>query len=54
MERVNLEERVRLLMLRAEAEFGRERAEELRPAIRKMAEELELLHSYTLDFEDEP
>ena len=52
--KTNLEERVRLLMLRAEAEFGSARAEELRPEIRKMAEELELLHSYTLGTDDEP
>jgi hypothetical protein len=50
----NLDETIRMLTLKAEAEFGPERARELGAAIRTAAEELVLLHSYTLEFEDEP
>ena len=54
MQLPNLEERIRQLMRRAEERFGPERAEELRPEIQRMAQELQILQTYELDFEDEP
>jgi hypothetical protein len=38
----------------AEEKLGRERAEALRSDLEQMAKELHSLHTYTVEYEDEP
>jgi len=54
MQLPNLEERIHQLIRRAGEKFGPDRAEELRPQIEQMADELHTLQLYELEFEDEP
>ena len=42
------------LMKKAEDQFGKDRAEELRPEIEQLASELEKLRSVSLQIDDEP
>ena len=42
------------LTARAEEKFGKERAEQLRPEIKLVAEDIEQLHKMSLEIDDEP
>jgi hypothetical protein len=50
----DLNEEIRFLMLCATEKFGGERAEELRPEIQRLAEELVAVRSFELGHDDEP
>jgi hypothetical protein len=50
----DLNEQIRLLMLCAAEKFGVERAEEMRPDIQRLAEELAMVRTFELNHDDEP
>jgi hypothetical protein len=54
MEPARVDDLAAELFRRAEERFGVERAEALRPDLFVMAAELAALHSFNLEFDDEP